>query len=77
MTCLPAGRGTDIVLGGNPKGLAQSILERRLLPLLTSGASFCLGSRIQVLLVAIPLGVSMTDTSAPCPVAVLHCTPEH
>ena len=32
------------MLGGNPKGLAQSILERRLLPLLTSGAASCIRS---------------------------------
>lgn len=30
-----AGRGTDIILGGNPKMLAKGILEKKLLPLLS------------------------------------------
>ena len=33
-----AGRGTDIVLGGNPPGLARLYLERLLLPKLSSGS---------------------------------------
>jgi hypothetical protein len=32
-----AGRGTDILLGGNPKGLVQQLLENKLLPLLAHG----------------------------------------
>jgi len=32
-----AGRGTDIVLGGNPPGLARLYLERLLLPRLSEG----------------------------------------
>ena len=32
-----AGRGTDILLGGNPKGLVQQLLEHKLLPLLAHG----------------------------------------
>ncbi|MQL82076.1 hypothetical protein Taro_014519 [Colocasia esculenta] len=33
-----AGRGTDIILGGNPKMLAKEIIEERLLPFLTKEA---------------------------------------
>ena len=33
-----AGRGTDIILGGNPKGLATSALEDLALPFLALGA---------------------------------------
>lgn len=32
-----AGRGTDILLGGNPKLLTQMALESKLLPVLASG----------------------------------------
>lgn len=32
-----AGRGTDIILGGNPKGLAELALENSILPILLSG----------------------------------------
>lgn len=35
-----AGRGTDILLGGSPKGLALSVLEYAFLPPLTGGAAF-------------------------------------
>jgi preprotein translocase subunit SecA len=34
-----AGRGTDIILGGNPKGLAELALENAVLPILLTGAS--------------------------------------
>ncbi len=34
-----AGRGTDILLGGSPKGLALSVLEYAFLPPLTGGAA--------------------------------------
>lgn len=33
-----AGRGTDILLGGNPKGLVALLLGAKLLPLLAKGA---------------------------------------
>ena len=33
-----AGRGTDIILGGNPKGLAQMALEYMVYSVLLSGA---------------------------------------
>ncbi len=32
-----AGRGTDILLGGNPKGLVQMLLENKLLGLMAPG----------------------------------------
>lgn len=32
-----AGRGTDILLGGNAKGLTQMALENKLLPVLAQG----------------------------------------
>ncbi len=32
-----AGRGTDIILGGNPKGLAQLALENTVLPAMVPG----------------------------------------
>ena len=38
-----AGRGTDILLGGNPKGLTAQALGNRLLPVLAGGERFCLG----------------------------------
>ena len=35
-----AGRGTDIILGGNPKGLAQLALENTILPTMVPGETF-------------------------------------
>ena len=71
-----AGRGTDIVLGGSPKGLAQSILERRLLPLLTNGAAFRRCSRCLALLVGHPSRSFVNCHTRSLPSAVRQCTPE-
>ena len=43
-----AGRGTDILLGGNPKGLVAMLLGARLLPLLAPGARGCWGAGLFV-----------------------------